>query len=517
MKKFDCIRREKQAYIRVVMNTLHCKKRCVVSSGQWFGAVKSKFKLIGIGLILAILGIQPAFHLSCDKSSTSDPDQERAKDNFISTSSNREPLFSDKYPAFRVLILPFDRKRDCSAKQTDVAVSLYRELKRISEREDLGLEVQYLADKTCPATFSEGRGIGAAVNADLVIWGDQWVVCNNDTTWVCVAYALVDMPGVWHGEAQDESSVLALSSLSEIREGRLTKDIEYIIHWTLGLWAVEQRDYSTALNRFLDIEPERRLQDAEVVFRIGVCYDILDEIDSAFVFYNHTLNINPNNARAYTNLALLMTDHYQSHDSARMLYRKAIDINPYYAKTYYNLANLMKNHYQSYDSARALYRKAIIISPDYASAYINLANLMERYYQSYDSARKLYHKAIDIDPDNADAYINLANILQIHFESYDSARTLYHKAINNEPDKAAAYSNLAALLQTHFESYDSARTLYYKAIDIDPDDGQVYFNLAVLLRQQFREYDSARIYYETACRLNPTHKSPKSDDHFHQP
>ena len=50
---------------------------------------------------------------------------------------------------------------------------------------------------------------------------------------------------------------------------------------------------------------------------------------------------------------------------------KAIKINPSYAKAYNNLANLLSD-LRRYDEASAAYHQAIKIKPDYAVAYSNL-------------------------------------------------------------------------------------------------------------------------------------------------
>ncbi len=539
MKIWDGIRQGSKAIKRGVELLIRYCKGKIVSLWRWFDSKQFGDKVGILSLIVAILGLSLAFWIFIVDTSTPAV-VTTTNDSTAAAATVRKPLFSANDTTFKVLILPFDREEDCSAKQADVAKSLFDELKRMNEREGLGLDIQYLDDKSCPATFNEGRSIGANQDADLVIWGDQWVMCHNDTTRTCVAYALVDTVNNSYSEAQSEGGVQVLSSLAEIREGRLTKDIDYIIRLTLGLRAYEQSDYTTALGRFLNIEPDRRNRNALVA--IGMCYYHLGEFDSALVnlnraiatgsgcascvyyntavilhhkfqrydsaiaLYRRTIRVDPGYARAYTNLADLLLQQYQSHDSAVALYRKAIEVGADFSGAYTNLASLLRLHYQSYDSARTLYRKAIDIDPNCASAYNNLANLLEVNYQSYDSARALYLKAIEIDSNHAIAYNNLAKLLENNYQSYDSARALYQKAVDIDSSLVSAYSNLASILGNHYQSHDRARALFLKAIEIDSNHADAYFGLAILLfNQSYKNQDSAKVLYQKAIELNPNH------------
>ena len=130
---------------------------------------------------------------------------------------------------------------------------------------------------------------------------------------------------------------------------------------------------------------------------------------------------------------------YQKNEfiQAKIHFEKSIELNPNYANAYNNLANLLQNDYfKEYIQAKKYYEKAIELNPNYTDAYNNLANLLQNdYFKEYKQAKKYYEKAIELNPNYANAYYNLAILLQNdYFKEYKQAKKYYEKAIqiNNE-------------------------------------------------------------------------------------
>ncbi|MCL4529277.1 MAG: tetratricopeptide repeat protein, partial [Chloroflexi bacterium] len=97
----------------------------------------------------------------------------------------------------------------------------------------------------------------------------------------------------------------------------------------------------------------------------GNAYSDIGNMDAAFTDYNKVLEIDPNDAKTYFNLGLLLHENLKRYDEAEAAYRKAIELNPSDDKAHSNLGILLRN-LKRYDEAEAAYRKAIELNPSLA-------------------------------------------------------------------------------------------------------------------------------------------------------
>lgn len=98
--------------------------------------------------------------------------------------------------------------------------------------------------------------------------------------------------------------------------------------------------------------------------------------------YNKVIELDPKDAEAYFNKAILYKDKYYKHKDLNKVVENldmAIDIDPALAKAYYNKALLYQDEEYKVDlqQARVYYEKAIKYNPEYVLAYIQLAKLLE--------------------------------------------------------------------------------------------------------------------------------------------
>ena len=143
---------------------------------------------------------------------------------------------------------------------------------------------------------------------------------------------------------------------------------------------------------------------AELAFQQGNVFMMLGQIEMAIEVYSHAIELNPNNADAYSNRGAT--------------YRKKGD----------------------FDRAIDDYNTVIQLKPDYAQAYFNRGTAYGR-KGDFDRAIEDFNKAIQLKPDYAAAYSN-RGIAYGHESNFDRAIEDFNKAIQLKPDYAAAYNNL---------------------------------------------------------------------------
>jgi tetratricopeptide (TPR) repeat protein/2-polyprenyl-3-methyl-5-hydroxy-6-metoxy-1,4-benzoquinol methylase len=173
-------------------------------------------------------------------------------------------------------------------------------------------------------------------------------------------------------------------------------------------------------------------------------------------------------------------------DEAIQWYRKSLEVNPENTTALSNMGFALQTK-GNLDEAIACLQKAISIKPDFVEAHSNLGNALKDQGE-LDEAVISFQKAISIKPDFAEAHSNLGNSLQDQGK-LDEAVASYQKAISIKPDYLDAYHNLAHLLLLQGKIV-LAFKCYKKAITIDPNSSQFWFGYAKCLEKlSFTQYD----------------------------
>ena len=173
-----------------------------------------------------------------------------------------KPVTVEPFPedddSFKILILPFDPLEHCESQDSDMGKTIYKRLVELKEQDSLNISVRYDTNQFCPSGFEQGKSIGSEFNADLVLWGETYERCEIDNLKACLKYVLLkgeDIPI----KRQASTGIESVSSMTDISQGYLQKDIDYVVFWTLGSEAYAQGRYRTAVERFakvLRLRPE---------------------------------------------------------------------------------------------------------------------------------------------------------------------------------------------------------------------------------------------------------------------
>jgi len=179
-----------------------------------------------------------------------------------------------------------------------------------------------------------------------------------------------------------------------------------------------------------------RLSESDLI--IGQVYNRMGKYSEAEHIFNHILELDPANFKAYRGRATSLRSLGLSKD------------------------------------AETMYKKAIALKPDYWLGYESLGNF---YYLEgrYKEAAEQFTKIIQIAPRNAVAFGNLGGIY-VFLNNTPKAVEMLKKSLELDPDYVT-YSNLAAVYYKEGRYKEAART-YEKIIELNNKDYRMWGYLA---------------------------------------
>jgi protein O-GlcNAc transferase len=233
---------------------------------------------------------------------------------------------------------------------------------------------------------------------------------------------------------------------------------------------------------------DQLLKDALAAQRRGAIAD-------AKRLYASVLNIAPDNAAAYGNLAIIAAQQ-GDFAAAERLFRQGIRSRPDDPAGYHNLGMLLQQQARLAE-ATAAHRQAINLNPNYAEASLALGNALKQ-QGKLDDAMASYRSAIQVRHDYAEAHNNIGVLLQMQGR-LDEAASAYREAVALKPAYAEAQFNLGAVLHQKHE-LDAAEAAYRRAIALDPAIAVVHNNLGTVLKDR-RLPDEALAAFDKAIAL----------------
>ncbi|OGC94496.1 MAG: hypothetical protein A2W25_01560 [candidate division Zixibacteria bacterium RBG_16_53_22] len=183
--------------------------------------------------------------------------------------------------------------------------------------------------------------------------------------------------------------------------------------------------------------------NAELLYLLGLAYDLNDNIPRATEYYHRALRTDTLYWPPYRGLGYLF-DIFAQYDSMNIHLSKAISLMPYPESLYYDYAysfDMMGLN----DSALWYYHRAIDFDSLDSQAMLNIGAVWGR-MDHLDSASTYTRRSIQLEPDMAAACYNLAEIL-IEEHNYEEAIDQFQKALALEPALIAAKKRLGELYE----------------------------------------------------------------------
>ena len=235
--------------------------------------------------------------------------------------------------------------------------------------------------------------------------------------------------------------------------------------------------------------PEQLLKDALAAQRSGRLAD-------AKRLYASLLNIDPTNAAAHGNLAIIAAQQGDLAGAERLILRE-IELRPDYPLSYNNLGSVLQQQGRLAEAVAA-HRQATKLNPNYAEAYLALGNAL-RHQGNFEEAMAAYRSAISAKRDYAEAHNNVGVLFQMQGR-LEEAASAYREAIALRPTYAEALFNLGVGLHQQHE-LSAAETAYRQVISLHPTIAVAHNNLGTVLKDQGR-LEAALATFERAIELD---------------
>ena|GEM_PF-5957390 len=420
-----------------------------------------------------------------------------------------EPFDTTK-GSYNVLLLPFQPLQKCQYKKTDIENTIITRLRDLNEKDTLNLQVKY-DTLDCIHSYAEANSLGKKLKADLVIWGDLYDHCSNDTNEACLKF--VNISTGKKGESQIEK----MASLSEVKEGKLQKDIDYIIYWVQGSKAFANENYTRALILFKHSEVAHK-DNEELLFALGVCNHELKIYAEAKKYYEKILNLNANFSEVHNNYAILLKTYIKDFEGAKKHYEIALKLDPNNAIAHYNYALFLENNFKDFEGAKNHYEIALDLDSNRTEAHFNYAILLKFNFDDFAEAKKHFEKTLDLNPNDAGAHYGYAFLLEENFNDYPGAKFHYEKALEIKPDSLKDYAlaqvNYAYLLDVRYNKHEEAIKHYKKGLEIDPNAAKAQLDYTVSLKNDGKPAGEILKHYKIAIQLDPTLRTLQRDKDF---
>jgi len=181
----------------------------------------------------------------------------------------------------------------------------------------------------------------------------------------------------------------------------------YVAHANLGDILMGQGQLNAALEQYQ--ESLALHTDTKIYHNLGNAYLQLGKPNEAYACFQKVLEINPDDAIAYTDLGNLFLKLGQL-DTALEYFQKGLKIEPnLMPMAWYNLGNVYRQKGQL-DLAIQCWLKAVTIEPDFAPAHNNLGNAFSLKGQMAEAVQH-WRSALAWQPDLESAQGNLAWVL----------------------------------------------------------------------------------------------------------
>jgi predicted O-linked N-acetylglucosamine transferase (SPINDLY family) len=231
----------------------------------------------------------------------------------------------------------------------------------------------------------------------------------------------------------------------------------------------------------------------------GDAHLLKGNLEEAKACYQQAIALNPNYAKACSNLGFVFKEQGNFGDAERCL-KTALSIDPKIADAHYMLGTIFQTQDKLEDTLYH-FRKALEFEPEHNFAYRDLYYVLFLHGQ-IEQAREVIVRGIAHYPNFADYHFYLGN-LYAHTREFDRAAACYETALAIQSDYVDAHFNLGMVL-FHSQRLSEAEASFRRVIQINHDHAEAHYNLGNILRDLGR-LDDAEASYRQATLIKPDH------------
>jgi tetratricopeptide (TPR) repeat protein len=196
----------------------------------------------------------------------------------------------------------------------------------------------------------------------------------------------------------------------------------------------------------------------------------------AVALIRRSIALQPQNAVAYTNLALVLQAEGRV-DEAIECSRQALALQPNVAEAHFNLGYAFHCKGEL-DNAIACYQRALALKPALFHVHLNLGAALQAQGQS-EQAIEIYRRGLAEQPASASLLSNLSNAMW-EADKLEEATDCGRRAVTIDPNFVQGHLNLGNALISNLK-FEEGIESYRRAIALDPNAADAHNNLAMAL------------------------------------
>jgi Flp pilus assembly protein TadD len=245
--------------------------------------------------------------------------------------------------------------------------------------------------------------------------------------------------------------------------------------------------------------PEMTCEEHE---RLGDVYFSRGDLGTAFVQYEKSLKLNPENSEIHYKKGLLLVIG-KMNEHAILEFREALKKESRHALSHEGLG-LAYFQMKKYDDAEVCFRKAVELDPKLWRAH-NFLGVIYDYKEQYKKAIREYQAAIALEDNNGPLYNNLGIS---YFLAGDSRKAIaaFNRGLSTKSIHSRISNNLGLVL-AEMGRYGEALEAFRKP----GDEAQAYNNLGCIYLKHGK-YEKAERCFEKAIELKPTFYAKASEN-----
>ncbi|MDR8393658.1 protein kinase [Aliifodinibius sp. S!AR15-10] len=262
-------------------------------------------------------------------------------------------------------------------------------------------------------------------------------------------------------------------------------------------------DVKTA-QKYLEKAQELNSGLAEVRIAKGIIHRGIGEYDQAVSSFKEALEIDPENAGAYRELAGTYEDNRMI-KQAEQTFKEAITLKPDLWLGYNQLGTFYERQ-DRYENALNQFQRVIDLTPDNPIGYSNKGGVHLRLGET-EKAEDMFEHSLALDTTYY-AASNLGYIKQVVVEDYQAAINWYRAALRLNPNNYTLWANLASACEASGQNKE-AQQYYRKAIaygeiqlNVNPNDAKLISDLGSF-SLDIGDTAKAVQYSDRALQLNP--------------
>ena len=227
-------------------------------------------------------------------------------------------------------------------------------------------------------------------------------------------------------------------------------------------------DMTTVTQPSLGAKPDKpdgentaeQFQLANVLFMLG-------QLDKAVDVYSNIIQLDPQNASAYTNRGIVKS-HLRRYEAAIADLDQALTLDPQDTRAYTN-RGVAKGCLRQDEAALADLDQALTLDPQYAHAYTSRGKV-KNHLRRYEAAIADFDQALTLNPQDAHAYTD-RGIANGYLLRPEAAIADYNMALNLDPQNATAYYNRGFIKDRLLGQHEEARADFQSALALATGQG----------------------------------------------